>query len=102
MAKAELGVKRRCLSCNTAFFDLDRVPIICPKCAVAFQVVEIAHSPPRRASFRPTAIARPAPAEPVAADAVLLVDEEERVVSAIAPTKHDNEIDEIEEGEAIT
>jgi len=46
--KAELGIKRRCLSCEAPFFDLHRAPIICPKCGAAFQVVEIAHSPPKR------------------------------------------------------
>jgi uncharacterized protein (TIGR02300 family) len=40
MARAEMGEKRRCLSCNTAFFDLERAPVICPKCAQVFQVVE--------------------------------------------------------------
>lgn len=40
MKRAGMGEKRRCLSCNTAFFDLDRAPIVCPKCAVVFQVIE--------------------------------------------------------------
>lgn len=40
MARAEMGEKRRCLSCSTAFFDLKRAPVVCPKCAQVFQVVE--------------------------------------------------------------
>lgn len=48
MAKAELGAKRRCLSCGAAFFDLNREPIACPKCAAIFQVVELPRSIPRR------------------------------------------------------
>ena len=36
MAKAELGTKRVCLSCNTRFYDFDRSPIICPGCGVEF------------------------------------------------------------------
>jgi uncharacterized protein (TIGR02300 family) len=47
MARAEMGEKRRCLSCNTAFFDLNRAPVVCPKCAQVFQVVE-----PVRSSLR--------------------------------------------------
>ncbi|CAN2534232.1 hypothetical+protein [Methylocapsa aurea] len=47
MAKAELGTKRRCLNCATSFFDLDRTPILCPKCGAAFQIVEYARSRPR-------------------------------------------------------
>jgi len=53
VAKAELGAKRRCLSCGAAFFDLNREPIVCPKCTTVFQVVELPHSAPRRAPYRP-------------------------------------------------
>jgi uncharacterized protein (TIGR02300 family) len=53
VAKAELGAKRRCLSCGAAFFDLSREPIVCPKCNTVFQVVELPHSAPRRAPYRP-------------------------------------------------
>ena len=38
MAKPELGAKRQCQSCSTKFFDLNRDPILCPKCGTAFQV----------------------------------------------------------------
>ncbi|WP_245258540.1 TIGR02300 family protein [Methylosinus sp. LW4] len=48
VAKAELGAKRRCLSCGAAFFDLNREPIACPKCDAIFQVVELPRSLPRR------------------------------------------------------
>jgi uncharacterized protein (TIGR02300 family) len=99
MAKAELGLKRRCLSCNTPFFDLNRVPIVCPKCAAAFQVVEIAHSAARRTPFRPVPIERFAPVEPIATDMVLLVDDEDGVESASLPTEKD---DETQESEAAT
>ena len=36
MAKAELGKKRGCLSCNMRFYDFDRSPIICPGCGAEF------------------------------------------------------------------
>lgn len=38
MAKPELGSKRQCLNCGAKFFDLNRDPILCPKCGTAFQV----------------------------------------------------------------
>ncbi|MGJ0452741.1 MAG: TIGR02300 family protein [Methylocystis sp.] len=80
MAKAELGVKRRCLTCATAFYDLNRLPIVCPKCAAAFQVVEVLRSAARRPYS--AGFARPAPIAPViqpVVDDVLLstADEEE-------------------------
>ena len=36
MAKAGLGKKRVCLSCNMRFYDFDRSPIICPGCGAEF------------------------------------------------------------------
>ncbi|CCJ06478.1 TIGR02300 family protein [Methylocystis sp. SC2] len=80
MAKAELGVKRRCLTCATAFYDLNRAPIVCPKCAAVFQVVEVLRSAARRPAYH--SFARSAPVAPVIApivDDVLLstADEEE-------------------------
>ena len=37
MAKPELGMKRHCQNCGAKFFDLNRNPIVCPKCATVFQ-----------------------------------------------------------------
>jgi uncharacterized protein (TIGR02300 family) len=34
--KIELGIKRRCASCDAPFYDLLRDPIQCPKCGTAF------------------------------------------------------------------
>jgi uncharacterized protein (TIGR02300 family) len=76
MAKAELGVKRRCLTCEAPFYDLNRVPIVCPKCAAAFQVVEIVYSPPMRAPFPRAGFARPASVAPIA-ESVLSTDDAE-------------------------
>ena len=36
MAKAELGIKRVCLSCNMRFYDFNRSPIVCPGCGAKF------------------------------------------------------------------
>lgn len=32
MAKPELGMKRVCVACATRFYDLTKVPAVCPKC----------------------------------------------------------------------
>ena len=89
MAKAELGVKRRCLNCNAPFFDLNRVAIVCPKCRAVFQVVEMAHSPARRVPIRR--------ADPVIADLVLPVGEETGEESTIPPIEEDDEMEEVDE-----
>ena len=37
MAKPELGGKHQCQNCGAKFFDLNRDPIVCPKCGTVFQ-----------------------------------------------------------------
>ena len=49
MAKPELGAKRQCQSCATKFYDLNKDPIVCPKCGAIFQV-----APTPRARRAPT------------------------------------------------
>jgi uncharacterized protein (TIGR02300 family) len=52
VTKPELGTKRRCGSCETKFFDLNRDPILCPKCMAVFAppqpVPERSRRPPDR------------------------------------------------------
>jgi len=36
VAKAEWGLKRTCQSCGAKFYDMNRSPIVCPKCGAAF------------------------------------------------------------------
>jgi uncharacterized protein (TIGR02300 family) len=36
LAKPELGGKRQCQNCGTKFFDMNRDPILCPKCGATF------------------------------------------------------------------
>ena len=47
MAKPELGAKHQCGNCATKFFDLNRDPILCPKCGAVFVPVPIARAPSR-------------------------------------------------------
>lgn len=49
MAKPDLGSKRQCQSCGTKFFDLNKDPIICPKCGTVFQLAATARLQPRAA-----------------------------------------------------
>jgi uncharacterized protein (TIGR02300 family) len=36
VAKPELGTKRHCQSCGAKFYDLNKSPIICPRCGATF------------------------------------------------------------------
>lgn len=44
MAKPELGTKRQCQNCGAKFFDLNRDPIVCPKCSTVFQGARVARA----------------------------------------------------------
>ena len=39
MAKSELGTKRVCVACGARFYDLTKVPAVCPKCGTE-QLIE--------------------------------------------------------------
>lgn len=61
MAKPEWGVKRVCQSCAVKFYDLNRSPITCPKCAAPFDPEALLKS--RRSRPAPPAkAAKPKPA----------------------------------------
>ncbi len=65
MAKPEWGRKRMCHACGALFYDLQRAPILCPKCGVEFDPEAILKS---RRSRVPLAeekapVKPPAPAE---------------------------------------
>ena len=67
MAKPELGTKRLCGNCGAKFYDLNKDPIVCPKCHTVLELAAVTTRP------RPDAAARaPAPAaeEEVAAPEV--------------------------------
>ncbi|MES0870087.1 TIGR02300 family protein [Pseudovibrio denitrificans] len=38
MARPELGTKRLCAACGAKYYDLNRDPIICPKCGDMFDL----------------------------------------------------------------
>jgi uncharacterized protein (TIGR02300 family) len=59
VAKSEWGVKRVCQSCAAKFYDLNRSPITCPKCAAPFDPDALLKS--RRSRPAPAKAAKPEP-----------------------------------------
>ena len=58
MAKPELGTKRLCANCGAKFYDLDKAPIVCPKCHTVMELTAVA----TRARPETAAVAAAAPA----------------------------------------
>jgi uncharacterized protein (TIGR02300 family) len=50
LAKPELGSKRQCQNCGAKFFDLNRDPILCPKCGATFQPPALSRAAARAAA----------------------------------------------------
>jgi uncharacterized protein (TIGR02300 family) len=54
VAKPELGTKRLCGSCGAKFYDLNKDPIVCPKCHAVMALAALtARSRPEPAAARP-------------------------------------------------
>ena len=52
MNEIELGVKRRCVSCGTKFYDFFKSPIICPNCGAEFDPEQLLKSRKGRVSVK--------------------------------------------------
>ncbi|HRJ69468.1 MAG TPA: TIGR02300 family protein [Beijerinckiaceae bacterium] len=63
MAKPELGMKRACLSCGAKFYDLNRDPILCPKCGAQFQVQVMRRPEAAKSEDEEEAVVDPAAAD---------------------------------------
>ena len=80
MAKPELGSKRLCQSCGAKFFDLNRDPILCPKCGATFVVSAATRAAPRPAPVDDEADAEPAGPEMVSLDDAAAEEEKDAAV----------------------
>jgi uncharacterized protein (TIGR02300 family) len=56
VAKPELGTKRLCGNCGAKFYDLNKDPIVCPKCATVMALAAVT-ARPRPEPPRPAAVA---------------------------------------------
>jgi uncharacterized protein (TIGR02300 family) len=57
VAKPELGTKRLCGNCGAKFYDLNKDPIVCPKCETVLQLAAVTARASRPEPVRPQAAA---------------------------------------------
>src|SRR5215475_11745347 len=99
LVKADLGIKRVCPSCGARFYDLQKRPIECPKCAFAFEP-ESLYKQRRPRQPEPAVAAEPAAAESEDEEGEEVEAEEEATVEAVAdepPLKTGSDDDDEEE-----
>jgi uncharacterized protein (TIGR02300 family) len=70
VAKVELGTKRQCQNCGAKFFDLNKDPIICPKCGTIFQGAGARVRPAAKPEEEDTELPAPAGVDIVSLDEV--------------------------------
>ena len=92
MAKPELGSKRQCQNCGAKFFDLNKDPIVCPKCGTVFQVLAAARARPaaKAEEEEDTEVVTPPGVEVVSLDEVEAGEEK----AAIEPVGDDIDVEE--------
>ena len=98
MTRPELGTKRLCTECGARYYDLNTIPIACPKCGVPLQIVVETKSRPR--SAQPVAVRQPEVAprktEPTSPEPDTLIeelDEDHADVSEIAGERDEDKPD---------
>ena len=95
MAKPELGTKRLCAGCGAKFYDLNKDPIVCPKCSTVFVIAPSTRS-------RPDAVRAPVAEEEVAAPEIaeaefVSLEEADKEVEGAKPVAVEGSDDEVEE-----
>jgi uncharacterized protein (TIGR02300 family) len=90
MTKPELGTKRVCTNCSARYYDLNRAPIICPKCGAPFEVVATT----TRTSFGQRAVVSHPEVEPEEAPSETELISREEVETEDVETDETNQSDE--------
>ena len=89
LAKPELGTKRQCQNCGAKFFDLNKDPIVCPKCGTVFQ-----GAAPVRAAAKPKEAEAELAVAPAGADTVSLDEVEAGEEKVAEPAVDDIDVEE--------
>ena len=95
MAKADLGLKRTCLSCGMRYYDFNRTPIICPGCQVEFDPEAVIRSRRGRATPKSAKAAEKLPAEETEEEAIS-TDNGQDASSGEADMEFDGDDDDID------
>jgi uncharacterized protein (TIGR02300 family) len=100
VAKPELGTKRLCGACGAKFYDLNKSPILCPKCGTAFEVL-LPRARPDAAAARPAVAAKEPELETAETPEAEFVSLEEADAEAQGKSKVTAEASDVEADEDI-
>lgn len=100
MAKPELGTKRLCGACGAKFYDLNKSPILCPKCGTVFELV-LPRARPDAGAGRPAVAAKEPELEPAETAEAEFVSLEEADAEAQGKSKVPADVVDVEADEEI-
>ena len=108
VAKKKLGVKRVCPNCSAKFYDLNKAPVVCPKCEHSFESAKTAKPKREKAEslkeMEDSPVAEPA-ANELPKDAVTFEEADAEITDAsgarVAALDEDDENAEEEEDDII-
>jgi uncharacterized protein (TIGR02300 family) len=95
VVKASWGAKRQCLNCSARFYDLGRVPIVCPKCGAQFEPEVFVRGRKRAAALAAAAAAKSKASKAAPAKAKDVVEEVPAPDEEAAETADDDEEEEV-------
>lgn len=104
MAKPELGTKRSCSQCGAKFYDLNRDPMTCPKCGAVFDVASLLAVQSSAVKVREKRAPEPDANEEESEEALVDLEEadaEETDTGRVAPDIADDDVEEVEDDEAL-
>jgi uncharacterized protein (TIGR02300 family) len=108
VAKPELGNKHHCQNCGTRFFDLNKSPVVCPKCGTVSQALPLSRAAHSAAADEDETEAAPVPelvsleeADAGEEKAVAAVDDDVEIEPADDPFLEEEEEDNDDVGDLI-
>jgi uncharacterized protein (TIGR02300 family) len=99
VTKAELGTKRLCPNCGARYYDLNKQPVVCPRCGTEFEMLAAAKTRPQAARPAATEEEPEAKVEAPAAELVSLEEADAEATESGAVKVDLGEDDETIEGE---
>ena len=93
MAKPDLGIKRVCPSCAARFYDLQKRPIECPKCAFTFEPEALVKQRRQRVEEAPPVQVKEVEAEAEEAEELEEAEAEAEPVAAAEPVAEAEEVE---------
>jgi uncharacterized protein (TIGR02300 family) len=96
VTKAELGTKRLCPNCGARYYDLNRSPIICPKCGTLFEVASGRARPQASKAVKEPVVEEAEEVAPVELVSLEEADEEAAEGTAKKPGADDEDDAEVE------